>query len=94
MYDFTLTPDDDAEPIKLTAGSRDVLVFERTTKGATLTQLLVNPKMGDLYKLAHLAAKRQQLFTGSLDEFEKGFELEFTETEAADPTNGDPSPES
>ncbi|WP_320067867.1 hypothetical protein [Micromonospora sp. RTGN7] len=92
MYDFILRPDGDGEPITVTAGSRDVLQFERTTKGATLSQLLVQPKMADLYKLAHLAARRTQVFPGSLQDLEAGWELEFTETEAVDPTNGEASP--
>jgi hypothetical protein len=90
MFDFKITPDED-DPYEVTAGSRDVLVFEKTNRGTSISSLLTEQKMGDLYKLAHIASRRQGLFDGSLAEFEKTCELKFTEeTEEPDPTQPAP----
>jgi hypothetical protein len=42
--------------------------------------------MADMYKLAHLASKRQQLFNGTLDEFASSCDIDFEEEEEPDPT--------
>lgn len=85
MINFMITPDD-GEPYSLTAGSRDVMFWEKTTKGAALIQLREGLKLTDLYKIAWIAARRQSLFAGSLEEFEKTCELGYEEEPEPDPT--------
>jgi hypothetical protein len=89
MFTFTITPDG-GDKFEVTAGTRDVLKWERTTKGASLGQLKEGVKLGDLYKIAHIAAVRQQQFTGSLADFEDTCELEFEEEDEPDPTQPAP----
>jgi len=70
-----VVPDGDSEPWRLEAGSRDVLYWERTVKGASVSAL-DDPKMGDLYSLAYALARRDGHFDGSLAEFEERHELD------------------
>jgi hypothetical protein len=74
----TVTPDG-GEPYELTATARDVLNWEKTSRDKTVVDLLTGFNMVDLYRVSHLAASRQQLFTGSLKEFEETCEVEFQE---------------
>lgn len=90
MITLTITPDN-GEPYKVTATSRDVFAWEKTTKGnKSFVDLLNEPTLTDLYRVAHLACWRQGLFTGNQAEFEAtcevtaGFEEE--EDEEPDPT--------
>lgn len=98
MFTFKVVPDN-GEPYTLKAGTRDVLTWEKTTKGKTYAQLVAEPNLVDYYKIAHLAAWRQQIFTGSLKEFEEQHEIDlsFGEEDAADeepdPTQQAPSTE-
>lgn len=93
MITLTVTPDN-GEPYKVTATSRDVFAWEKTTKGnKSFVDLLNNPTLIDLYRVAHLACWRQGLFTGNQAEFEAtcevtaGFEDEDGgEDEEPDPT--------
>ena len=91
MFQFTVTPDG-GEPYTLTAGTRDVLNWEKVAKGRTINQLMQDLAMTDLYKLAHLASLRTQRFTGALAEFEATCELELGGAdEQVDPTLPGPS---
>jgi hypothetical protein len=90
-----VTPDD-AEPYKVTATSRDVLMWEKTTKGdKSFVDLVQSPNLVDLYKVAHLASHRQGLFTGPYADFEATCEVtgaDDEETDAEpDPFQSDPS---
>lgn len=86
MLHFRVTPDD-SDPYTVTAGTRDVLKWERTTKGASLRGLEVDPHMTDLYAVAHLASVRLKLFTGNLSKFEDTCELKVIDAEEeVDPT--------
>ncbi|PRX48684.1 hypothetical protein B0I33_104502 [Prauserella shujinwangii] len=86
MIEFKVRPEG-GELFEVTATTRDILSWEKVTKGASLKQLMENLHTADLYKVAHFAAKRQQLFTGSLQEFEETCDLEFEiEEEGQDPT--------
>lgn len=71
---------------EVSATSRDLLMWEKTTKGASLKTLMDDPKMVDMYKLAHFAARRASFFTGTLAEFEEQAELEFEVPDEPDPT--------
>jgi hypothetical protein len=71
MIVVKVTPDD-GEAYELTIAARDVLVWEKTSKGnPSFLDFLEDMNLRDLYKMAHIAAWRQQLFAGTLDEFEK-----------------------
>lgn len=85
MIEFHVSPDG-GEPYEVTATSRDVYIWEKLGKGRTLAQLKDNLQMADMYQLAHLASKRQQLFTGSLEEFTDTVDLDFEEEEDEGPT--------
>lgn len=88
MFDFTVTPDA-GEPFAVHAGSRDILQWERTTKGVTLASL-ANVKMADMYGISHIAARRQGLFAGDLATFEATCEIETADTPEEDPTQPAP----
>lgn len=87
MFEFTVRPDG-GEPFNVTAHARDVVVWEKTSRhGMTLAALMENMSMAELYRLCHIAARRQQLFTGTLQDLEETADLDFEETDAdADPT--------
>lgn len=93
MFEFKVIPDG-GEPYELTATSRDVYTWERTSKGRNLRTLRDGIAMADLYELAWIAARRQGLTT--LDNpraFADSADLEFEEEdqEEPDPTNQDRS---
>lgn len=89
MMTFKVTPDD-GEPYEVTARSRDVFVWEKTTKG-TMGQLAQGAPMVDLYHLAYLAAKRTGLFDGSLADFSATVDLDFDGLDdEPDPTHAAP----
>jgi hypothetical protein len=85
VFTFTLTPDD-GEPFQVKATSRDVLVWERTTKGASLSSLLENRRMADLYRIAHAAGRRTGMVTVEAAEFERTHDLEMVDDDEPDPT--------
>ena len=89
MFDFTVTPDD-GDPFEVTAGSRDTLVWERTTRGASLAQLSEGLKIADMYRIAHIASRRLGLFSGDLKSFEETCEIESRDTPEVDPTQPAP----
>ena len=90
MIDFTIKPDAGDE-YDITATSRDVLMWEKTTKGAVFSKLMEQLTMVDLFKVAYFACKRQGMFAGTQAEFEATHELAFKgETEAADPSQTAP----
>lgn len=92
MITFKVTPDGE-EPYDVKAGSRDIVFWEKTTKGAALIQLREGLKLTDLYKIAWIACRRQSLFAGSLEDFEKNCEIDYEEEPEPDPTPPAPSPE-
>lgn len=80
---------DGGEPYTMTAGARDIMLWEKTHRGASFSQIKDNLTMTALYQIAHVAARRQGLFAGTLDEFENTAELVFDTKPhegAADPT--------
>lgn len=93
MFDFTVRPEN-GDPWEVTADSRDVYVWEKTSRnGMTLARLMDDLAMTELYRLAHIAARRQQLFTGSLEDLAETCILDFMESdEDADPTRAARSP--
>lgn len=87
LFRFKVWPDA-GEPFELEAGSRDVQLWEKTNHGKTWDGLMANLNMTDLYALAHIAARRRQLFTDDLKAFTETCELEFIPGEEPDPTSG------
>ncbi|MEQ4301592.1 hypothetical protein ABNF97_09395 [Plantactinospora sp. B6F1] len=90
MFTFEVTPDN-GDPYQVTAGSRDVLHWERTTKGKSVGALseAENFHMADMFKLAWIASRRLSLFAGDLKEFEAAHEVDLVddeEEEGLDPT--------
>jgi hypothetical protein len=92
MISFKVTPEN-GEPYRVTATARDVLTWEKTSKGKSFTALMSDPHLADLYRIAHLASWRQQLFTGSLPDFESTCEIDMEDDEEPDPTQSAPSAE-
>jgi hypothetical protein len=99
---FTITPTDGRERYSLRATSRDILMWERTTKGGrTMGQLLNDLPVADLYKVARFAAIRQGLISSEVTvaEWESDVDimpdLEVDEDgNGPDPTRPEPSTES
>lgn len=86
MIEFTVAPDD-AEKYKVTAESRDIVVWERTGKGKSFASLMDDLRMTEMYRVAHIASRRQGLYDGTLPEFEAGVNLEFdVDMDGPDPT--------
>jgi hypothetical protein len=96
MITLKVTPDG-GESYEVTATSRDVLVWEKTTKGnKSFVDLVQSPNLVDLFKVAHIASWRQGLFTGNFQEFEATCEVEGADEEAdeePDPTQSAASAE-
>lgn len=89
---FRLTPDV-GEPYEVRASGRDIYVWETRYPDKTVSGLWARLAMVDLYTLAHTAAQRQGLFTGSLNDFVTTHEIDFdTDESAADPFPPAPSP--
>lgn len=87
-YRFTLRPDD-GEPVEVVATTRDIVVWEKTGKGRSFSNLARDAHMADLYELAWQAAKRQGLVDCNLGEFERTTDLDL---EAADGADEEPDP--
>lgn len=87
MFNFRVAPDQ-GEPFNVTAGSRDVLAWEKAGPGRSVSAVLENPTLTAFYGLAYAAAHRQRLFTGTQAEFEATCDLtrSVVDEEASDPT--------
>ncbi len=86
---FRITPDG-GESFNVDANSRDVLVWERTTRGS-YANLMRNQQMADLYRIAHIAARRLGLYEGDLPTFESTCDLENIVDEEEDESASDPT---
>lgn len=76
MIEFTCKPDG-ADPYKVTATARDVLVWEKALKSRTFTKLMAELPLEDLYKIAWLASKRLGLYADTAESFELNVDLVF-----------------
>lgn len=93
MINFTIDPED-GDRFEVTADSRDIYTWEkRHKKGKTFQQLMNDLAMVDLYDIAYVAAKRERLVDGTLDQFVKQCVLDFQVDEAPDPTQSAASDE-
>jgi hypothetical protein len=75
MFTLTVKPDG-GEPFEYEVTTRDVLVWEKAGRDRSMSRLVNDMHLADVYQVAHIAARRLQLFTGSLDEFEKTCDLD------------------
>jgi hypothetical protein len=92
--EFLLTID--GQRHRVTAVPYDLLVWERTAKGKRIGDLLPVAPNGSLdftrlslveiYRLAHIAARREQVFTGPLDEFERTVVVTLSDAGSPGPT--------
>jgi len=87
MFTVKVMPDG-AEPYTVKTTTRDIAQWEKTTKGASFAGLQSEMKAVDLYKITFLASVRQNLYVGTLADFEKSVDLDVLDDEdvAADPT--------
>lgn len=60
MFKFKLFDVEATEPTRVEADSRDILMWEKTTKGASFGDLGKTLRMTDLYRISYLAAKRSK----------------------------------
>lgn len=87
LFTFIVKPDGGDE-FEVEATSRDILNWEKTTPKASLGKFESDPQIGDVYKIAHFAARRNGFFTGALKDFEDTVDIEFEKAEqsTSDPT--------
>ena len=87
MISFKLQPDGGDE-FEVKAQMRDILNWEKTTKGASFGQLAEAAalKLEHMYKIAYIAGKRLGLVEGGLADFEATHDLVFEMEEEPDPT--------
>lgn len=88
MFNFTIT-DDTGESHAVKATARDIVMWERTTRGASMAQLKEAMRYTDLYKIAYFAAKRTGVVDGSEATFMEVWDLAVEteqDDESADPT--------
>jgi len=96
MYEVELQLTIDGQRHRVTAVPYDLLVWEKTAKGKRIGDLLpVAPdgsldftrlSLVEIYRLAHIAARREQVFTGTLDEFERNVVVTLSDAGSPDPT--------
>lgn len=100
MQWFEVTPEGGA-PWKVCAFTRDALVWEKAGRGRVVGQLAdeTTARLQDFYELAHIAARRQGLFHGTLAELEATCDVMLAnppkpeQDEVVDPTPPDHSPD-
>jgi hypothetical protein len=86
--DLKVLPDD-GEPYDLVVKSRDILAWERVTKGMTFSKLQDDLNMGHVYNLAWRAASRTRKFAGTLEDFEENHDIDIV---VPDDEDGGPNP--
>lgn len=84
MFRFKVMPDA-GEPFEVTATTRDIAKWERTTKGASLAGLQSDLRAVDLYKVAFHAVTRQGLYSGALKDFEDSVDLDVLDDDQDEP---------
>ncbi|PWW50266.1 hypothetical protein [Actinokineospora spheciospongiae] len=90
MIDLHVVPDE-GEPYNLHITSRDIMAWERVTKGMTFAKLQENMSFTHLYNLAHRAASRSGKFSGTRDEFEASADLDIMEEDDEESDSADPT---
>lgn len=93
LFRFFLKPDD-GDVWEVVADSRDIYMWEKSTKGASFAKLKDDLHMGDLYAVAWVAARRQKLVGQgeTLADFAEAYQLEFeTGTRPGEDPEPDPT---
>jgi hypothetical protein len=86
---FDVEPADGGERFEVRADSRDVVVWEKTSRtNERYVELLSEMRMTALYRLCHIAGRRQSIVDCKLPEFEQEFILHFAHEETVIPTPG------
>lgn len=86
MITFHLTNDEGVE-LDVTARPRDILQWEKTTKGAKFSDFEKGIELSTLYSVAFMAARRQGLVEDkNLAEFEANWDCLPTGEDETDPT--------
>jgi hypothetical protein len=77
---FEITPDD-GDPYKIVADTRDIYSWEKTTsnKQVTLQQAMEELRLVELYRIAWIAARRQGMYAGTLEQFAANHQVEPSE---------------
>lgn len=95
MFRFQVTPDAElGDPYTVVSTMRDVLAWERVTKGGGLMLLRRELRATDLYHIAWLASRRNGLWESTLAEFKESVDVEVIEDQdgdGLDPTQPAPS---
>lgn len=86
---FKVTPSS-GEMFELAAESRDIYVWEKTSKGKAFGDSMRSGSVVDLTEIAYYAARRQGFFVGTLTEFASSHDIEGVEEEEPDPTQPTP----
>jgi len=91
-FRFTLTDQDGTEH-EITADSRDVLAWEKTSRSnETMRDLLADMSVSKYYRLAHIAARRQDIGAPKdRAEFESSWLVDLNSKEPVTPTSGEAS---
>jgi hypothetical protein len=97
MFSFIIVPDaDGVERFELTAGMRDIRMWEKTRRGRSLGQMNDPSKASAtvLFEIAHTAASRQGLVPSGLtdDEFAERYDIEMLDDEEDSAEAEDPTP--
>jgi hypothetical protein len=74
---FKITPDG-GDPYRVVADTRDIYTWEKTTpnKSITLQQAMEELRFAELYRIAWIAARRQGMYAGTLDDFAATHQVE------------------
>jgi hypothetical protein len=95
VFTLTIKPDG-GEPYEVEATTRDVLVWEKAGQNRSMSRLVNDMRIADVYQVAHIAARRLQLFTGSLKDFEETCDLDIrkilTDDDDEEESGGDEDP--
>lgn len=77
MFEFRIVPDD-GEAFDLTAGMRDLVMWEKTHRGRALAQVGDGLSASMVYEIAFSACRRQQVLPRDLTEpeFIAGYEVD------------------
>lgn len=80
---------DGGDRYTITATSRDVAFWEKTHRGKKMADLN-EPAVLDLYAIAHIAARRHGMFSGTVEEFIDTNDITQEADEEPDPTRSAP----
>jgi len=82
MLNFLLRNVESGEDLKVTATSRDILVWEKTSRSnESFTNLVTAPHLAQYYRVSWIAAKRLGEFDGTLHEWEDQYDLDLDRVE-------------